>query len=88
MEEVLVCAKGQCVVLVQSKFGELKPPCLPQVNKMDRENKLRQGVVTHVLPVQCVRFTSLASLSSSAIATATKTSLESKHLRSGDYFVP
>ena len=41
MEEVLVCAKGQCVVLVQSKFGELKPPSIPQVNEMDRENKLR-----------------------------------------------
>ena len=25
MEEVLVCAKGQCPVLLQSKFGELKP---------------------------------------------------------------
>ena len=41
MEEVLVCAKGQCVVLVQSKFGELKPPSIPQVNEMDRENILR-----------------------------------------------
>ena len=44
--------------------------------------------MTHVLPVKFVRFTSLGSLSSSAIATATKTSLESKHLRNGDYFVP